>query len=44
MVVGDPNANFEHGKVVVAAANPDVRENYIESNDCVSWVTAMSPS
>ncbi len=24
MVVGDPNANFEHGKVVVAAANPDV--------------------
>lgn len=35
MVVGDPNANFEHGKVVVAAANPDVMENYIESNDCV---------
>ena len=35
MIVGDPEANFEHGKVVVAAANPDVMENYIEKNDCV---------
>ena len=35
MVVGDPDANFEHGKVVVAAANPDVMEHYIEKNDCV---------
>lgn len=35
MIVGDPEANFEHGKVIVAAANPDVMENYIEKNDCV---------
>ena len=35
MVVGDPDANFEHGKVIIGAANPDVMENYIEKNDCV---------
>ncbi len=35
MVVGDESANFEHGKVVIAAANPDIMENYIEEHDMV---------
>ncbi|MDD2958818.1 MAG: putative manganese-dependent inorganic diphosphatase [Lachnospiraceae bacterium] len=35
MIVGDENAYFEKGKVVIAAANPDVMENYIEENDMV---------
>lgn len=35
MVVGDPKANFEQGKVIIAAANPDVMENYIDPHDCV---------
>ncbi len=35
MIVGDPEANFEKGKVIIAAANPDVMENYIDAHDCV---------
>ncbi len=35
MVVGDPEAYFEKGKVLIAAANPDVMENYIKENDMV---------
>ncbi len=35
MIVGDENACFEKGKVVVAAANPDVMENYIDEHDMV---------
>ena len=35
MVVGDPDANFEQGKVIIAAANPDVMENYIDPHDMV---------
>ncbi len=35
IVVGDPDACFSKGKVVVAAANPDVMEEYIEENDLV---------
>ncbi|MCD8023760.1 MAG: putative manganese-dependent inorganic diphosphatase, partial [Lachnospiraceae bacterium] len=35
MIVGDPNGYFDKGKVVIAAANPDVMENYIEENDMV---------
>ncbi|MBR2108589.1 MAG: putative manganese-dependent inorganic diphosphatase [Ruminococcus sp.] len=35
VVVGDPDACFSKGKVVVAAANPDVMEEYIEENDLV---------
>lgn len=35
MVVGDPTAFFDKGKVLIAAANPDVMENYIEKNDLV---------
>ena len=35
MVVGDPDALFERGKVVIAAANPDVMEDYIEEHDMV---------
>ena len=35
MVVGDPDAVFEHGNVVIAVANPDVMENYIEKDDMV---------
>ncbi len=35
MVVGDPDGFFEQGKVVIAAANPDVMENYIEEHDMV---------
>ncbi|MBQ6323081.1 MAG: putative manganese-dependent inorganic diphosphatase [Lachnospiraceae bacterium] len=35
MLVGDESANFEKGKVLIAAANPDVMEHYIEENDMV---------
>ncbi len=35
MVVGDEEAFFDQGKVVIAAANPDVMENYIEEHDMV---------
>lgn len=35
VIVGDPDALFSKGKVVVAAANPDVMEDYIEENDMV---------
>lgn len=35
MIVGDEDAYFEQGKVVIAAANPDVMENYIEEHDMV---------
>lgn len=34
-VVGDSAAHFSQGKVLVAAANPDVLENYIEKGDLV---------
>ncbi len=35
MVVGDPEAVFTKGNVLIAAANPDVMENYIMENDMV---------
>lgn len=35
MVVGDENACYTEGKVLIAAANPDLMENYIEKNDLV---------
>ena len=35
MVVGDPDAVFEKGNVLIAAANPDVMENYIKKDDLV---------
>ncbi len=35
MIVGDPEGYFDKGKVVIAAANPDVMENYIEEHDMV---------
>lgn len=35
MVVGDPEAVFENGNVLIAVANPDVMENYIEKDDMV---------
>ena len=35
MLVGDPDAVFEHVNVVIAVANPDVMENYIEKDDMV---------
>ncbi len=35
LVVGDPEGHFKHGKVVVAAANPDVMEDYIDKDDMV---------
>lgn len=35
ILVGDPNAYFDHGKVLVAAANPDIMEYYIEKGDLV---------
>ena len=35
LVVGDENAVFDAGKVLVAAANPDLMEGYIEKNDLV---------
>ena len=33
MVVGDSEAYFDRGKVLIAAANPDLMENYIEKHD-----------
>lgn len=35
MVVGDPDGYFEQGKVLIAAANPDVMEDYIKEHDMV---------
>lgn len=35
MVVGDPDGEVAGGKVLVAAANPDVMEQYIEEGDVV---------
>ena len=35
LVVGDADAVFASGKVLVAAANPDLMEGYIEENDLV---------
>ena len=35
LVVGDESAIFEAGKVLVAAANPDLMEGYIEEHDLV---------
>ena len=35
MVVGDPDASLDQGKVIIAAADPDVMENYIDPHDCV---------
>lgn len=35
MVIGDPEAFFDKGKVLIAAANPDLMENYIEKHDLV---------
>ena len=35
MIGGDENAYVDKGKVLVAAANPDLMESYIEENDLV---------
>ena len=35
MMVGDPEAYFSQGKVLIAAANPDLMEYYIEPHDLV---------
>lgn len=35
VVVGDPDALFDKGKVIIAAANPDLMGEYIEKNDMV---------
>lgn len=35
MIVGDIDANFENGQVIIAAANPDVMEEYIKKDDMV---------
>ena len=35
LVVGDPDSHFTEGSVVVAAANPDVLEDYIHEHDLV---------
>ncbi len=35
VVVGNPDDRFDRGKVVVAAANPDVMEDYIDEHDMV---------
>ena len=35
MVVGDSEAYFDRGKVLIAAANPELMENYIEKHDLV---------
>jgi len=35
MIVGDPEAVFENGNVLIATANPEVMENYIKKGDMV---------
>lgn len=35
IVIGDAERVFDSGKVLIAAANPDMMENYIEKNDLV---------
>ncbi|MCI8373631.1 MAG: putative manganese-dependent inorganic diphosphatase [Lachnospiraceae bacterium] len=35
MVIGNEHSYFMHGKVLVAAANPDLMESYIEEDDLV---------
>lgn len=35
MLVGDPNGVVEKGKILIAAANPDLMEEYIEDGDMV---------
>lgn len=35
LIVGDESAIFNKGKVLIAAANPDMMENYIEEGDLV---------
>ncbi len=35
LVIGDAGAYFHEGKVLIAAANPDLMENYISRNDLV---------
>ena len=35
MLVGDPDGYYEEGKALIAAANPDVMENYIDEHDMV---------
>ena len=35
MVVGDPEAVFDNGNILIATANPEVMENYIETGDMV---------
>lgn len=35
LLVGDENECVRNGKVLIAAANPDMMENYIEENDIV---------
>lgn len=35
LVTGDAEALFDKGKVLIAAANPDLMENYIEEHDLV---------
>ena len=35
LLVGDENAIFSEGKVLIAAANPDLMESYIEPHDIV---------
>ena len=35
MLVGDPEGVVESGKILIAAANPDLMEEYIEDGDMV---------
>lgn len=35
MIIGDVSASFAEGKVLIAAANPDLMEDYIEEHDLV---------
>ncbi len=35
MIIGNEHSYFVDGKVLIAAANPDLMENYIEENDLV---------
>ena len=44
IVVGDADVYFDKGKVLIAAANPDLMEFTLNPMTWLYWATVMSPS
>ena len=44
MVVGDSETYFDQGKVLIAAANPDLMENYIVKETPAPSQTMIQPA